>query len=55
MLYFVVAKDQTAFYTTWFEKEKHWNPDTIYCVVDIAKDQITFDGETWKEIEHDHL
>ena len=55
MRYVVICKDQTAFATDWFEKENCWNPDTIHSVVDNDTDRITFDGESWHDIENDHL
>ena len=55
MRYIVIAKDQTAFYTNWFDYENFWNAETIYCVVDMAEDLVTFDGVNWEDITFDHL
>ena len=55
MRYFIIFKDDTAAYTDWYDYENLYNPDTVRCVADLAKDIITFDGHTWKEIEEDHL
>lgn len=53
-MYFVVCKDNSAFYTNWYQFENHWN-DGIHCVINIGAFKITFDGETWEDIETDHL
>lgn len=55
MRYIVICTDQSSFTTGWYEYEKHWNSDTIYCVIDNFNDTITFDGENWKDIDYDHL
>ena len=55
MRYIVICKDKSAFYTNWWESEDHWNGDTIHCVIDTVRDQVTFDGVNWEEIDEDHL
>ena len=55
MKYLVICKDNSSFCTDWYEYEKHWNKDTIYCVVDLHNAIVTFDGENWKDITCDHL
>lgn len=55
MRYIVICKDQSTFTTNWYEYEKHYNGDTIYCVIDTYNDKVTFDGDNWKDIDYDHL
>lgn len=50
MQYIVIYKDETAFATEWFNVEEQWSR-SIRCVIDLAADRVTFDGETWVEIE----
>lgn len=45
---------KTAAYTDWFEPENHWN-DNYIAVIDLMKNLIMFNGETWEEIDEDHL
>lgn len=53
--YLVIAKDNTAFWSAWFNAENNWNAETIHAVIDFGTTKITFDGETWNEIGQDHL
>ena len=55
MRYLVICKDQSAFFSDWYDYENCWNPDTIRCVIDQEKERVTFDGKEWKRIEYDHL
>lgn len=60
MKYLVIATDPTtgeksAFYTDWFQSENHFNPDCNMVVIDQTQHLVTFDGETWQDIEQDHL
>lgn len=59
MRYIAISKDNTAFYTDWFDFENFWNPETMICVIDLAKDMITFGNclgdYEWIKIEEDHL
>ena len=43
-----------AFYTNWFSEETY-SPDCDMIVVDRTRSLVTFDGETWQDIEEDHL
>ena len=54
MRYLIIYRDQTAFYTVWYDYESHYS-DEIVCVVDRVTNKIAFDGKTWKDIEKDHL
>lgn len=47
--------EKSAFYTNWFQSENHFNPDFAMVVIDLTQHLITFDGETWQDIEDDHL
>lgn len=38
----------------WFNPENHWSSCYI-AVIDRAKSLVMFDGETWQDIEEDHL
>jgi len=60
MRYIVITRNpltgvQQAFSSEWFETENHYNPDYDMIVIDRARNEITFDGITWEEIEEDHL
>ncbi len=47
--------EQSAFYTNWFDAANYYNPDYNMIVIDRTQHLITFDGETWQDIEKDHL
>jgi hypothetical protein len=53
-MYIVICKDREVFSTNFYTPENHWS-DQIFCVIDKIRDEVTFDGKTWKEIEYDHL
>jgi len=55
MRYIIILKDDKPFFTKWFEKENHFNSETISMVIDLVLSMYTTDGETWKEMEVDHL
>lgn len=60
MKYLVIATnpitgEQEAFYTNWFDAEKHFNPAAEMVVVDLTSHLVTFDGNTWQDVEEDHL
>lgn len=52
MKYLIIVEGE-AFLTKWYSYENNYEPGMI--VVDIANWLVTFDGETWNEIEEDHL
>ena len=52
--FLVVMKDGSAFYSDVFDCEESWTRQ-IRCVIDLASDRITNDGESWDDIEKDHL
>ena len=45
--------EHSAFLSHWYEYENHWTPGMI--VIDNTQRLITFDGETWRDIEKDHF
>lgn len=57
MRYIVIIQDPTgrksSFSTDWFQAENHYIEGMI--VIDRARNEITFDGVVWEEIEEDHL
>lgn len=58
MKYLIIYTDpttgeQSAFFTNWYQYENNWQPGMI--VVDRTRQLITFDGETWQDIEEDSL
>lgn len=58
MKYLIIHTDPTtgeqcAFFTHWYQYENHYQPGMI--VVDRTQGLITFDGETWQDIEEDSL
>lgn len=60
MKYLVTTTDpltgeKSAFYTDWFQADNHFNPDVGMVVFDLMNHLVTFDGETWQDIEIDHL
>lgn len=60
MKYLVIVTDpatgeKSAFYTDWFQAENHFNPEVGMVVIDQTQHLVTFDGETWQDIEDDHL
>lgn len=60
MKYLVTTNDpltgeKSAFYTDWFQADNHFNPDVGMVVFDLTHHLVTFDGETWQDIEIDHL
>jgi hypothetical protein len=54
MIYTVILKDHSAFMSDWFSYENNWS-DEVFCVIDNARDKITFDGIEWEFIERDSL
>lgn len=54
MQYMVIMKNSSAFMTDWYSHGNCWTED-VFCVVDTLSDRVTFDGEEWIEVEHDHL
>ncbi|ERI81455.1 hypothetical protein HMPREF1981_03219 [Bacteroides pyogenes F0041] len=60
MKYIVISKDpctgeQSAFYTNWFDAENNFNPEYNMIVIDRTRHLVTFDGETWQDIDEDSL
>ncbi len=58
MKYLIIYTDPTtgeqgAFFTHWYQYENHYQPGMV--VVDRTQGLITFDGETWQDIEEDSL
>lgn len=46
--------EKSAFETDYFDAENHWN-DCLIAAILPYKGIVTFDGETWQDIEQDHL
>ena len=55
MRFLVICKDHSAFWTDWYTYENMWNEEIIQSVIDIAADNITFNGKDWQKVEYDHL
>lgn len=57
MRYLIITKDQNgkqvAFLTKYYEFENHYTPGMI--VLDGNTQKISFDGQTWEEVQEDHL
>jgi S-formylglutathione hydrolase FrmB len=56
MKYLIITQDPTTgersgFYTNWYYFNNNYN----MIVIDRMQHLITFDGETWQDIEDDHL
>jgi hypothetical protein len=55
MRYLITTTDNKPFLTKWFEFENHFNISLGMKVYDLALNKFTIDGETWVDIEIDHL
>jgi hypothetical protein len=60
MKYLIIFEDpltgeKSAVYTNWFNAENNYNPEYNMVVIDRTQHLVTFDGETWQDIEEDHL
>lgn len=60
MKYLIITQDpctdeRSAFYTNWFDAENNFNPEYNMIVIDRTRHLVTFDGETWQDIEEDSL
>ena len=60
MRYLIIVRDtamgeRRAFYTDRFDAVNNYDPDCDMIVVDGAKRLVAFDGETWNDIDFDHL
>ena len=60
MKYLVTTTDpltgeKSAFYTDWFQADIHFKPDVGMVVFVLKHHLVTFDVETWQDIEIDHL
>ena len=60
MKYIVITTDpmtgeKSAITTNWFDYENNYNPDYNMIVIGKTRGLITFDGETWQDIEEDSL
>lgn len=49
-----VTGEKSAFCTNWYDAEK-FNPEMDMIVIDQTRRLITFDGDTWQDIEKDNL
>lgn len=49
-----VTGERSAFYTNWYDVEM-FNPEMDMIVIDRTRHLITFDGDTWQDIEEDNL
>lgn len=47
--------DKSAFETDYFDAENHWNAECMIAAILPYKGIVTFDGETWQDLEQDHL
>lgn len=45
-----ITGERAAFETEWFD-ESRWNPDSMIAAILPYKHLVTFDGETWVDIE----
>ena len=60
MRYLIIIKDpttgiQSAFFSSRYDYENLYSAEHDMIVVDRKKNIVTFDGETWRDIEEDHL
>lgn len=54
--YLITTKETyEPFFTEWFDTENHFNPDLDMIVYDLYNHKYTTDGNTWHNIESDHL
>ena len=56
MRYLITTKEvNSPFLTKWFKPENHFNQDIEMIVYDLVECKFTTDGNTWHDIETDHL
>ena len=55
MRYLITSKVQPPAVTPWFDSENHFNPDVEMVVYDLYLLKYMDDGQTWKDIQEDHL
>jgi hypothetical protein len=60
MKYLIITQDpitgqQSAFYTNWFDTINNYSPEYNMIVINQTQRLISFDGETWQDIDNDHL
>ena len=56
MRYLITTIEAYApFLTKWFEPEQHFNSDLEMVVYDLELNKYTTDGETWHDLQVDHL
>lgn len=55
MRYLITTKDTKPFLTHWFQSENNFNIDLDMVVYDLVENKYTDDGETWNDIDIDHL
>lgn len=57
MRHLIITKNEdgkkVAYLTSYYDHENHYIPEMI--VVDTMALLVSFDGETWEEIDEDHL
>ncbi len=49
-----VTNEKQAFFTDWHSPEFHGAEFDII-VIDLRHDRVSFDGESWEDIEEDYL
>lgn len=56
MRYLITTNEENSpFLTNWFNAENNYNAEAEMVVYDLVEQKFTSDGETWNEIEIDHL
>lgn len=57
MRHLIITKNEdgkkVAYLTNYYDHENHYMPEMI--VVDTIALLVSFDGETWEEVDEDHL
>lgn len=52
MRYIVMPKNENPFTTNWFDEANHWTDGMV--VIDTESGEY-FAGESWEQMEEDHL
>lgn len=55
MKYLIILKNNTCFYTSWYDYENNYNPEIMFMIIDIYEHKYSIDGKTFLEIKEDHL
>lgn len=55
MRYLITSNGHAPFFTNHYDYFNHYDPDAEMVVYDLGLGKYAKDGETWEDIEEDHL